>query len=150
VVSILIRVRLRNEKAALEAVLRPPEITAIEYQPFNTPTENFDKTLLSEDDAALLENLHSSVNLSRDISSRLEAITSTLEPIVDSFADGIHKIAQYRNAADSVANRVLSICADRISEREREGRKKALHIEDDRSPGRDLSSVLRGLSKVDR
>lgn len=148
--KLLIILRLRIEKDALEALLKSPEIPAIESGSPDSGAEEIDTSLLSDEDAAILKLLNSSVDLSTLIPQRISTITSALEPAIDTFADGVHKIAQYRNAADDLASRVLAICADKISEREREGRKKALHSIDDRSPGRDLSNVLRGLSKADR
>ena len=108
-----------------------------------------DKALLSQAESDMLASPTSNVNVSEDISQRLNSILSTLGPSIDSFADGVHKVAQYRIAADNVAGTVLSVCSRKLSERELEGRRKALHDEN-RSPRRDLNSVLRGLSRVDR
>jgi len=85
-----------------------------------------------------------------DLSTRLTSVTATLGPTIDTFADGIHKMSQYRDAAEKVASRTLAICAGKLSEREREGRRRALQQEEDRSPRRDLGNVLRGLSQLDR
>lgn len=59
------------------------------------------------------------------LAARLQAITNLLEPRIDLFADGLHKVAQYRGAAERVADRVLGGAADRLEEREREGRRAA-------------------------
>jgi kinetochore protein Mis13/DSN1 len=85
----------------------------------------------------------------RSIESRVDQIFDKLEPNIDAFADGVHKVAQYRDAADNVASRVLSIAAEKLAEQENEGRRRA-QPERDRSPRRDLGSVLRGLSRIDR
>jgi len=144
--------RLKAEKDALEALLRPPAIVPTSQQLIRADLNDLsiDKSLLSATDAALLDSLGSSSNLSVTIASRLNTITSKLGPSIDTFANGVHTVAQYRDAANNVAGRILGICAERLSDREREGRRKALHQENDSSPGQDLSSVLRGLSRVDR
>ena len=140
--------RIRSEKDALEALLRPPSIPD---PPVFEEDHDIIKQegLLSESDVSILNTLRLSSVVPEDISSRVNKVTSGLGPAIDTFTDGIHKINQYRVGADDIASQVLSICAEKIAERERAGRRKALGIEGDRSPGRDLSSVLRGLSKAD-
>lgn len=59
------------------------------------------------------------------LESRINALTKTLEPVVDMFADGVHQLAQYRNVADQVAHRILGAAADRLEERDAEAREKA-------------------------
>ncbi len=137
--------RLRDERDALEALLQPPTIAPLPEQPMAT----MDKALLNESEGSMLTSLMSNTNTSEDVSQRLNSIQSALGPSIDSFADGIHKVAQYRNAADNVAGNVLAVCSRKLSEREMEGRRKALQDES-RSPRRDLNSVLRGLSRADR
>ena len=137
--------RLRDERDALEALLQPPTIAPLPEQPMAT----MDKALLNESEGSMLTSLMSNTNTSEDVSQRLNSIQSALGPSIDSFADGIHKVAQYRNTADSVAGNVLAVCSRKLSEREMEGRRKALQDES-RSPRRDLNSVLRGLSRADR
>lgn len=141
----LTMLRLRSEKDALEALLRPPSIPE---QP-NQSLVKLDRSLLDESETAVLDSLASGSQLQADTSQRINSVQTSLGPSVDAFADGIHKIAQYRNAADSVASSVLSICARKLDERDHEGRKKALEDEG-RSPRGDLDSVLRGLSRADR
>ncbi|OJD15134.1 hypothetical protein AJ78_04591 [Emergomyces pasteurianus Ep9510] len=53
-----------------------------------------------------------------NISSRLSRLTTSLIPILDSFASGIHDIELFRRAADDVAKQVLAICARRLEERD--------------------------------
>lgn len=84
------------------------------------------------------------------LSSRINKVVSNIGPTIDVFTDGVHKINQYRLGADSIASQVLSTCAERLADREKMGRQKALGGESDRSPGRELSGVLRGLSKSER
>lgn len=146
-----IQYRLRQEKDQLEILLRPPEIPEIPDFP-ETDLEHFDidRALLSSAEIALLESLQSSRHNSARIRNRLNDITKSTGPSIDSFADGIHAIGQYREAADNVAGRLLAICAERLAEQEKQGRKKALQSGEDRGPHRDLSSVLRGLSRTDK
>ena len=108
-----------------------------------------EKVLLTEPEQEMLSSLTSHANTTDDVSQRLNSLQTALGPSIDTFADGIHKVAQYRAAADNVAGTVLSVCSRKMSERELEGRRKALQDEN-RSPRRDLNSVLRGLSRVDR
>lgn len=141
--------RLRQEKDALEALLRPPSIS--EPVQFDADTTGgIDEHMLSEADASFLRSLKSSRTPLENLAGRVNKVITNLEPAIDTFADGIHKVNRYRIGADDIASQVLSICASKLAERERVGRLKALGGEDERSPGRDLSSVLRGLSKADR
>ena len=133
--------RLKLERDALEKLLKPPP-----EQSYPRPSK-IDTSLLSPDEAEILQQLQGGTG--DELRARVDQIFDKLEPAVDAFADGVHKVAQYRDAADSVANRVLSIAADKLADRENDGRKRA-QPERDRSPKRDLGSVLRGLSRADR
>jgi kinetochore protein Mis13/DSN1 len=44
-----------------------------------------------------------------------------MAPSLDAFAAGIHDIELYRQAADNLATQVLSICAQRLAERDSGG-----------------------------
>jgi kinetochore protein Mis13/DSN1 len=105
--------------------------------------------LLSPEEAAVFEQLQAPTSTS-NIPSRLNSIFDQLQPTVDSFADSVHKIAQYQKAGDSVASRVLSIAAEKLAEREEESRRRAQPQNAPRSPRTDLGSVLRGLSRADQ
>lgn len=137
------------EKDALDALKQPPSVSNPYIFDENTAT-SIDEDILSESDARILQSLRAHTELPTDLNSRVNRAITNLGPSVDTFADGIHKINQYRIGADQISNQVLSVCANKIAEREREGRRKALGLSEDRSPGRDLSSVLRGLSKADK
>ena len=139
--------RLRAEKDALEALLRPPVLPALPEG--GSGSEN-DVSHLNLEEASLLDTLKASTSRSRNINSRVNTIYASLEPTIDTFADRVHKMAQYRDAANSVASRVLSIASEKPAERDKEGRRKALPQDKDRSPKRDLGNVLRGLSRLDR
>ncbi|KAF9629419.1 Mtw1 kinetochore complex DSN1 [Lasiodiplodia theobromae] len=60
-----------------------------------------------------------------ELVSRLQAITASLEPQIDLFADGLHKVSQYRDTAERVATHILGSAAERIDERDREVKKAA-------------------------
>lgn len=137
------------EKDALDALKHPPSISNPHLFDEDV-TMGIDEDILSEGDAQILKSLRVNVDLPTNFNTRVNKIISDLGPSVDTFADGIHKINQYRIGADQISNQVLSVCANKLAEREKEGRRKALGLDQDRSPGRDLSSVLRGLSKADK
>ena len=85
------------------------------------------------------------------ISSRINSLLASLGPTTDAFADGMHQIAQYRDAADNVAGRVLRMCADKLEDREKEGRRHALGEAAEMSTTKDeLRGVLRSLSRLER
>ena len=108
-------------------------------------------SLLSPCDARILESLASTRDSRETTSLRLNAISASLRPTIDSFTDGLHQIAQYRNAADNVAGQVLKMCADKLEDKEKEGRKHALGEAAAMSTVKDeVSGVLRSLSRLDR
>ncbi|KAF2190195.1 hypothetical protein K469DRAFT_699805 [Zopfia rhizophila CBS 207.26] len=76
------------------------------------------------------------------LQDHLSKLSLSLEPNIDLFADGVHKIEQYRNTAERVADRVLGTAAQRLEERDREGKEKV------GSEGIGVGDVLRGLSGV--
>ncbi|KAF2453618.1 Mis12-Mtw1 protein family-domain-containing protein [Lineolata rhizophorae] len=75
-----------------------------------------------------------------EIQSRVRHVTSTLEPTVDIFADGIHKLSQYRLAADRVADRILGSAVQQLEERDRAAKERA------GTEGIGTKEVLRALS----
>jgi kinetochore protein Mis13/DSN1 len=74
--------------------------------------------------------------------AHLAKLSQSLEPNIDVFADGLHKIEQYRNTADRVADRILASAAKRLEEKDREGKAKV------GSEGIGVGDVLRGLAGV--
>lgn len=76
------------------------------------------------------------------LQSHLNNLSQALEPNIDVFADGIHKIEQYRNTAERVADRVLGTAAKRLEERDREVKECA------GADGIGVGDVLRGLAGV--
>jgi hypothetical protein len=55
----------------------------------------------------------------QDIASRMRTLNTTLEPTIDLFGDGIHKMSQYRIAAERVADAVLGSTARKLEIREK-------------------------------
>ncbi|KAJ4547607.1 hypothetical protein HRR76_000239 [Exophiala dermatitidis] len=144
--------RLRAEKDALESLLEPPKVPRLSEldAPTGPEDQSLDKSLLSDADIAALEASAAARETSfGQISERLNRLYESLSPTVDTFADGIHAIGQYRQAADNVAGRVLSLCAQRLAQREHEGRKRVLSGTEG-TPPKDLGGVLRSLSRADR
>ncbi|KAL2427305.1 hypothetical protein ABEF95_011481 [Exophiala dermatitidis] len=144
--------RLRVEKDALESLLELPEVPRLGELdvPTGPEDQSLDKSLLSDADIAALEASAAARETSfGQISERLDRLYESLSPTVDTFADGIHAIGQYRQAADNVAGRVLSLCAQRLAQREHEGRKRVLPGTEG-TPPKDLGGVLRSLSRADR
>lgn len=69
-------------------------------------------------------------------------LASSLEPHIDVFADGVHKIEQYRQTAERVADRVLGTAAKRLEERDREAKERV------GTQGIGVGDILRGLAGV--
>ncbi|KAF1994910.1 hypothetical protein P154DRAFT_557028 [Amniculicola lignicola CBS 123094] len=76
------------------------------------------------------------------LNSYLSKLAIALEPTIDLLADGVHKIEQYRNTAERVADRVLGTAALRLEERDREVKESV------GSEGIGVGDVLRGLAGV--
>ena len=143
--------RLRSEKDALEALLRPPSVPSLSESGVAKASRGNipDRALLSDSDAAALDLTVTNTNSSDQVSERLNRLYESLGPTIDAFADGMHKMGQYRDAADNIGGRVLAICAEKLALRETEGRKRALPVGQGSLP-QDLGGVLRSLSRVDR
>lgn len=142
------------ERQALEALLDPPVMLEPQSWEHTQQLEDIDRALLSAHEIEAISSLQQGPSSMMDMTGRLQRVISNLQPAVDTFADGVHRLVQYQNRADRVASQVLSLCADRLAERERVGRRKALGTDGDGdgdgSPGRDLNNVLRGLSRAGR
>ncbi|KAJ4356601.1 uncharacterized protein N0V89_004636 [Didymosphaeria variabile] len=154
--------RLEEEKAAWEALAsfsKPPPPPSIQTA---TPTfADIDASVLDPEQASILAALQQSqppppVESSEPSSSavtftfttpaalqaHLEKLSVSLEPNIDLFADGVHKIEQYRSTAERVADRVLGTASKRLEERDKESREKV------GSEGIGVGDVLRGLAGV--
>jgi kinetochore protein Mis13/DSN1 len=144
---------LQTDRQSLEALLRPLSISTLpEYSSAQARAPQPEVSLLSlPSDAQVLNPLASRSPSSEWLSSRLNLIGASLGPTIDAFADGVHQIAQYREAADAVAGRVLKICADKLEDSEKEGRRHALgEVAEMSTPKDELGAVLRSLSKLER
>lgn len=130
--------RLQGEKQSWEGLLStksPPESQAPD-------PAKVDPELLDPAQAAILTTLQASLSPTLDattsittkssqnethpapansqpsLPSRIDMIVDSLEPRIDLFADGIHKISQYRLAAERVSDKILSSTADRLETRD--------------------------------
>lgn len=76
------------------------------------------------------------------LQAHLSKLSQSLEPNIDLFADGIHKIEQYRSTAERAANRVLGTASKRLEERDRDVKARV------GAEGIGVGDVLRGLAGV--
>jgi len=149
--------RLQDEKRSWEALLPSSTTTThpLSMQPTDPDTKldssiadpatpsAIDPTTLDPSQAAILTTLSSTTSSSLDtFHSRLRHATSQLEPQIDLLADGVHRVAQYRLAAERVADRILGAAADRLERRERAVR------EGSGTEGVGVGEALRGLGAV--
>jgi kinetochore protein Mis13/DSN1 len=137
-----------------------------QQQPATTP--EIDTSLLDPAQVAILTALHpptESTSTSNPTSSSLEtypplpstpftfttptalqthlsSLSRSLEPTIDLVADGVHKIEQYRLAAEHAADRVLGSAAKALEERDREAKRRA------GTEGVGVHDVLRELGAV--
>ncbi|KAF2762656.1 hypothetical protein EJ05DRAFT_495528 [Pseudovirgaria hyperparasitica] len=75
----------------------PPELAPVSFAPDSTPT---------------------------DVSARLTTLSQSLEPTIDVFADGVHKLSQYRQTAERAAEKILNGTAERLEKREQDVKEK--------------------------
>ncbi|ETI28832.1 hypothetical protein G647_01284 [Cladophialophora carrionii CBS 160.54] len=147
--------RLRIEKEALESFLQPPSLPTLCQGNTTTEPWEMERSLLSETEAAALDSINppSNPTSADQISQRVNEILESIGPTIDRFADGVHRLGQYQTAAENVAGRTLALCAEKLAEREKQGRKRALARADQTQPDtppNDIASVLRSLSRADR
>ncbi|OAL46726.1 hypothetical protein IQ07DRAFT_573467 [Pyrenochaeta sp. DS3sAY3a] len=146
--------RLEEEKVAWEALASsttaanpPPTLSTAAI-----PTlSSIDTSLLDPAQAALLSALQQpqsqphppsstfTFTSPSSLQSHLSQLAQKLEPHIDLFADGVHKIEQYRQTAERVADRVLGTASRRLEERDREVKERA------GMEGVGVGDVLRGL-----
>ncbi|KAF2252261.1 hypothetical protein BU26DRAFT_479830 [Trematosphaeria pertusa] len=149
--------RLEEEKAAWEALasssnsMPPPPPPSIQTPALSL--SEIDASLLDASQASMLASLQLppqpappsaafTFTTPSALQSHLTKLADSLEPNIDLFADGVHKIEQYRNTAERVADRVLGTAAGRLEERDKEGKEKV------GSEGIGVGDVLRGLAGV--
>ncbi|KAJ4290446.1 hypothetical protein N0V90_010662 [Kalmusia sp. IMI 367209] len=156
--------RLEEEKAAWEALASSSKSIPAPIPPaIQTATPTFadiDVSLLDPSQASILAALQQSqppetaessseptssaftFTTPAALQSHLKKLSSSLEPNVDLFADGLHKVEQYRNTAERVADRVLGTASMRLEERDKKDKEKV------GSEGIGVGDVLRGLAGV--
>lgn len=153
--------RLEDEKAAWEALAS----TSNSMPPPAAPSTDAPIPTLSDIDTSLLEPAQASMlaflqtpqpqpkpadgtrtsftfTSSTSLQTHLDALAQSLEPNIDLFADGVHKIEQYRGTAERVADRILSTAARRLEEREKDVKARV------GAEGIGVGDVLRGLAGV--
>lgn len=117
--------RLQEEKKAWLAIRKPPPdpvplFTEQEQETGNITLPDFD--LLDADDGRIrgfLADESASLEAIRTkTEKRLQGVRSTLEFEMDQFADNVHKLEQRVLVADEEADKVLSLSALRLKERE--------------------------------
>ena len=152
---------LEDEKAAWEALAStsnsmPPPAAPSTDAPIPTLSD-IDTSLLEPTQASMLAFLQTpqpqpkpadstrtsfTFTSSTSLQTHLDALAQSLEPNIDLFADGVHKIEQYRGTAERVADRILSTAARRLEEREKDVKARV------GAEGIGVGDVLRGLAGV--
>ncbi|TID18715.1 hypothetical protein E2P81_ATG05697 [Venturia nashicola] len=107
-----------SDPAKIEPELLDPAQAAIltTLEPSSTPTPNVTTTIPTK--SSQNETNPTPSDSHPTLSSRINRIVDSLEPRIDLFADGIHKISQYRLAAERVADKLLSSTADKLESRD--------------------------------
>ncbi|KAI9772993.1 MAG: hypothetical protein M1839_002263 [Geoglossum umbratile] len=138
--------RIEEEKSmwlALQEIEPAPPTPPLPTDPDKILGE-IDSEALDAEQAAILTSLREGSSIVASAENRLKRITSTLEFTVDQFADGLHKLGQYHEAADRVAGRVLALAAERLDRRE----KATLQVAG--TGNMPLQDVLRSLARIER
>lgn len=152
--------RLEEEKAAWDSLQKSAPSVAPAEEPSDAPAitlADIDASLLDPAQAAILSQLQLPPTSEEQppssaftftfttpsaLQSHLTKLSQSLEPNIDLFADGVHKIEQYRNTAERVADRILGTAAKRLEERDRDVKARA------GADGIGVGDVLRGLAGV--
>lgn len=83
------------------------------------------------------------------MSQQVSQLAARLEPAIDIFVDGLHKVSQYRRAAERVADKVLSSAAEGLEQRSRDVQAQAAAERGLQGEGlRDVGDVLHALAGV--
>ncbi|KAL7936637.1 Mis12-Mtw1 protein family domain-containing protein [Trichoderma chlorosporum] len=141
--------KLQEEKKAWLAIRKlPPEQPAL-FTPKEKEAETItlpDFDLLDPDEGQirgfLVDETNSFATIRSQTQARLRNIQSSLEFEVDQLADNIHKLEQRIKVAGKEADRVLSLSAVRLREREERERKRA------GTKDMPIMEVLRSLSSI--
>ncbi|MCJ1381849.1 hypothetical protein MMC17_004961 [Xylographa soralifera] len=141
--------RLQSERHTWETLLAPTNTPLLDPFQSNSlpPTSTISAELLSSpSQAAVLEALRSyhppdGLLFADNIQARLQDLSRDLEFKVDTFAENVHVLGQYREEADRLAKRALQISAEVLEEREKTRSERS---------GEEIGvrEVLRGLSRV--
>ncbi|KAL8672368.1 MAG: hypothetical protein Q9168_003164 [Polycauliona sp. 1 TL-2023] len=158
--------KLQNERHTWETLLRPPESDSLVLSSLTTtPDPNTISSQLLDDpsqvsalssilqprekpdDPSASDPSHTTTDLQSSTLARLQNITSNnnLEFTIDSFANNVHILNSYQQAADRVAGEVLGISVEALEEREKEGRRRYASGGEAGEVG--VRDVLRGLSR---
>ncbi|KAI0170625.1 Mis12-Mtw1 protein family-domain-containing protein [Pestalotiopsis sp. NC0098] len=125
--------RLRAEKKTWLALKKaPPELPPL-FSPAESSAEQQrrlpDTSLLDQEEAQMLASItdaaSSFAKLRIRTQARIQALQQSLEFRVDHLADSVHKVEQRVHTAGREADRVLSLSAARLKEREMDEKKKA-------------------------
>ncbi|KAL8770650.1 MAG: hypothetical protein Q9209_003718 [Squamulea sp. 1 TL-2023] len=160
--------KLQTERQTWETLLRPPASETLALSPLTTdPDPNaispellvdpsqcsalsslFRPHITTQDPSSSSDPSSTNTDLQFSTRARLQNITSNnnLEFIIDTFATNIHTLNSYQQAADRVAGEVLSISAEALEERDKEGRRRDPDGGEAREVG--VRDVLRGLSRI--
>lgn len=123
--------RLKAEKKAWLALKQaPPELPPLFPTTDAAGQQQLPDALLLDPEeaqmlAALTDTTSSFANLRIHNQERMQTLQQSLEFKVDHLADSVHKVEQRVNTAGRQADRVLSLSAARLKEREAREKKKA-------------------------
>ncbi|KAK4696675.1 kinetochore protein Mis13/DSN1, partial [Lecanoromycetidae sp. Uapishka_2] len=126
--------RLKAERETWESLLRPPLDKTPMLPPLPpTPSDpsTINASLLSDPiQVTALQTLQSLAtdfqpSLSAATSHRLQTINQNLDFEIDKFATNVHALGAYKDAAERVADDILSTGAEALENRDREGKKRA-------------------------
>ncbi|KAF1829695.1 hypothetical protein BDW02DRAFT_535671, partial [Decorospora gaudefroyi] len=149
--------RLEEEKVAWESLSSIPKAMPPPPAPSIPPTlAQIEPSLLEPTQAAILTSLQQQEQQHQHqppqsaftftspvaLQTHLTSLSNSLEPQIDLFADGVHKIEQYRATAERVADRVLGTASKRLEERDKEAKARV------GTEGVGVGDVLRGLAGV--
>lgn len=95
-------------------------------------------------DTTTVSQRQDTVDLAVQTHNRLNNLSQSLEFRIDQFADSLHRLEQYRQCADRVAEGILSKSAEALEQRDKERMEKSGGEE----TGTDSIDVLRALSRV--
>jgi kinetochore protein Mis13/DSN1 len=138
--------RLKEERDEWKALARPPPCLTPLFPDDSTELSHaqIDTSLLDPEQASILATVaeSSALSLRNEVSDRLKSIHAGIEFKVDYFADGVHKLEQYLEAAGRVADKIQAIGAVRLEERDKT-EKEAVGTRD-----LPMQEVLRSLSRI--